>query len=76
MNHKDSNPKNNAVSNLEWCTRQENISYRDKLGHYVNNNPGHPVIAINPETSEVLWFESQREAAHGNLTLVKETLVA
>lgn len=62
VNHKDCNRKNNAVSNLEWCSHQENIAYRDKLGHHVNNNPGHPVIAISLDTFDVLWFESQMEA--------------
>lgn len=27
VNHIDENPANNAVSNLEWCTRQYNIEY-------------------------------------------------
>ena len=63
VNHIDCNRTNNRADNLEWCTHQENIMYRDKLGHCVNNNPGRPVIAINPETSEVFWFESQSEAA-------------
>lgn len=27
VNHKDENPKNNAVSNLEWCTPTYNINY-------------------------------------------------
>jgi hypothetical protein len=31
INHKDENPKNNVVSNLEWCTREYNIQYyRDR----------------------------------------------
>ncbi|AIS73913.1 HNH endonuclease [Lactobacillus phage Ldl1] len=62
VNHIDCNPANNVASNLEWCTHQENVAYRDKLGHYVNNSPSRPVIAINPNTSKVLWFESQHEA--------------
>ena len=27
INHIDANPKNNDVSNLEWCTQSENIQY-------------------------------------------------
>ena len=27
INHKDENPQNNVVNNLEWCTRQYNVSY-------------------------------------------------
>lgn len=63
VNHKDCNPKNNCVDNLEWVTRQDNIAYRDKLGHTARHNkPKKPVIAVNLKTSEVLRFESRREA--------------
>ena len=27
INHKDENPKNNLVSNLEWCSRKYNVNY-------------------------------------------------
>ena len=27
INHKDENPQNNCVSNLEWCTRKYNMNY-------------------------------------------------
>jgi hypothetical protein len=27
VNHKDENPKNNAVDNLEWCTQKYNLNY-------------------------------------------------
>lgn len=27
INHKDYNTKNNAATNLEWCTQKENVSY-------------------------------------------------
>lgn len=58
VNHKDSNRANNAVSNLEWCTRQYNMQYREKYGE----SQGCPVFAVNLETLKVLRFRSQREA--------------
>jgi len=30
VNHKDSNPENNHLSNLEWCTHQENIQHASR----------------------------------------------
>lgn len=59
INHIDNNPTNNVVSNLEWCTSEYNIAYREKYGTACNS----PVFAINQETSEVFWFRSHHEAA-------------
>lgn len=63
VNHKDNNPKNNAVSNLEWCTRQYNIAYREKYGKSAKKVSGQPMIAVDLETSEVFRFESQSEVS-------------
>ena len=30
VNHKDENPKNNCVNNLEWCTNKYNVKYSAK----------------------------------------------
>lgn len=32
INHLDNDPANNCVTNLEWCTRSENISYAVQQG--------------------------------------------
>lgn len=63
VNHKDNNRANNVVSNLEWCTNQYNIDYKKNFGTSAAELLGKPVIAVNLETSEVFWFESQSEAA-------------
>ena len=55
---------NNNASNLEWCTNEYNIAYREKYGKpakgFVQKSP---VYAVNLKTQETLWFESQREAS-------------
>ena len=35
INHLDSNPSNNHVSNLEWCTQSENIFYAYRYGNMI-----------------------------------------
>ena len=75
INHKDENPRNNSVYNLEWCTRAYNNRYGTgpervsqtlkRLG--LNNRP---VICM--ETGE--RFKSATEAAstldHGNSSII------
>lgn len=64
VNHKDCDKTNNNVDNLEWVTHEENIAYRDKLGHTARNNaPKSPVYAINLSNLEVSHFQSQSEAS-------------
>ncbi|WP_300559653.1 HNH endonuclease [Companilactobacillus sp.] len=63
VNHLDCDIANNNAGNLEWCTHQENIAYKDKLGHTARNNaPKSPVYAINLATLKILHFNSQSEA--------------
>lgn len=66
VNHKNNNPKDNSVSNLEWCTRQYNNAYKEKYGVSAKEATKvlrKPLFAVNLKTSEVLHFESQRGAA-------------
>lgn len=39
INHKDSNPSNNEVSNLEWCTPMENYVHARLGGRYNKAQP-------------------------------------
>lgn len=47
INHKDGNKLNNNLSNLEYCTRQENVSHaiRNKLIDFKGGN--HPMARLN-----------------------------
>lgn len=63
INHKDNNRVNNNVSNLEFCTREYNIAYKEKYGRSAAEALGRPVVAVDQKTFEVLHFESQHEAA-------------
>lgn len=63
INHKDCNRANNNVSNLEWCTAQYNMNYKEKYGiSYKEGTPKKATLAINLDTFEILLFKSQREA--------------
>lgn len=64
VNHKDNNPKNNTMSNLEWCTSQYNTNYKKNFGTAPAQLQGRPTIAVKLDTFEVLWFDTQKEATH------------
>ena len=41
VNHKDENPSNNSISNLEWCTHIENINYGNRTNKArISNSDG------------------------------------
>lgn len=50
VNHKDKNTQNNHVSNLEWCSREDNVKH----------GLSKPVIAHKDGYG--IWFPSQSEA--------------
>lgn len=63
INHKDGDPSNNRVSNLEWVNSRENKEHaRDYLGS-VHGQPSKPVILTDASTGGVYCFKSVSEAA-------------
>lgn len=38
VNHKDFNPGNNSVDNLEWTTPLGNVKYSEAAGHYIRTD--------------------------------------
>lgn len=67
VNHKDENPSNNNVNNLEFCSYQYNINYgtaiQRRVEKQINGKKSKPVIALDPKTGIVVAeFHSAREA--------------
>lgn len=70
INHRDCDPSNNCVENLEWCTPQENTDYMISLGRnkrtekWLNNLKKSqmkftkPVKGTNPVTGEIKVYKS------------------
>lgn len=71
VNHKDENPSNNYVENLEWCSYSYNLSYgtkiqREHLTKIENNCSNAPkkVVQKDKEGNIIAIHNSANEAAH------------
>jgi len=57
VNHKDENPLNNKLENLEWCTREYNMNYGNRI-----KKISKPVLQFNKENEFMKRWRSAREA--------------
>lgn len=65
INHKDENPQNNRVENLEWCTSQYNINYGNRNSKVskkmTNGKLSKSVLQYNLQGTLIKNFPSIRE---------------
>lgn len=63
VNHKDENPFNNCVDNLEWCTNEYNLSY-GTCRQRAAITRSKPVVQCDADTHEMLcYFLNAKEAS-------------
>ena len=61
INHKDEDPTNNVVNNLEWCTTTYNLEYNGRAKR-VGIIQGHPVEQISVDGKVIATYHSIHEA--------------
>lgn len=67
INHRDENPYNNRLANLEWVTPRENNNYGTHNQRVANSSVKHAtsaqMVAINIQTKQEFHFAIGRECA-------------
>lgn len=58
VNHKDENPQNNNVENLEWCNVQYNNTYGDKIQKMFKQ-----IVQLDEEGKIIKYFSSTIQAS-------------
>ena len=69
INHKDENPANNHVDNLEWCDVKYNINYGNRTKK-VAEKLSQPVMQIDKETGEIVkeWPSAMEAVRKGGFS--------
>lgn len=60
VNHKDEDKDNNCVHNLEWCTRQYNLSYGTRVKR-ASGKRKKPVLQFDKEMNFIREWDSARD---------------
>lgn len=53
INHKDENPRNNSVANLEWCTHKYNANYGTRVERVAKGN-SKPIQQLDLKTGLII----------------------
>lgn len=65
VNHIDTNPANNKISNLEWCTQKENINHSLKLGTMKVHGSDNGNSKLTPENVlQIRKIKSERKISN------------
>lgn len=62
VNHKDENPLNNCVENLEWCDAKYNCNYGTRIKRIADKNST-PIVSIDTNGKET-YYKSAFECFH------------
>jgi len=61
INHKDENPLNNSIDNLEWCTAKYNMNYGTRTQRAAEKTST-PVVQKTKNGEEIKTYKSQAQA--------------
>lgn len=73
VNHRDENPKNNHIDNLEWCDRKYNCNYGTRIDRIrekrINGKCSKPILQLTKSVELIREFPSIKEAVRNGFDL-------